>query len=260
MKKYILSLVMFSFLFSFSTTFASVNRNLTIGSTGDDVKELQTKLSINPTGYFGSLTKKAVIKWQVQNNLPSTGYFGKVSRGVWNKLNGNVSCNVKSSYDTLIPSCTCPTGYKYKLFAILDNGSNKYGCVIDNTKNQENTQQVTYSLITPNGGEIIQAGSVYEIKWNPTLLGNVDNVSLSLEDDSIKCQPMSMGCWSSFGIDSVKNTGSYMWDTSKKLFGDAGPNTIEVTPKTTYRISVSANSINLESQNTFSISSNGSKG
>lgn len=68
-------------------------KNLKLSSKGKDVTELQ-KLLISqgiltgkPTGYFGTLTKKALITWQKLNSIPSTGYFGPLSRAVMNKAN-----------------------------------------------------------------------------------------------------------------------------------------------------------------------------
>jgi hypothetical protein len=62
-------------------------RNLRFGSTGDDVMELKKLLMAQgdliiavPTKYFGRLTQKALMKWQKRKNLPSTGYFGPMSR------------------------------------------------------------------------------------------------------------------------------------------------------------------------------------
>src|SRR5690606_2080873 len=61
--------------------------DLTVGSTGDDVTALQTMLIASgdleilvPTGYFGELTKAALIKWQARNGVPATGYFGPLTR------------------------------------------------------------------------------------------------------------------------------------------------------------------------------------
>jgi peptidoglycan hydrolase-like protein with peptidoglycan-binding domain len=68
---------------------AAFTRDLTIGSTGADVTELQTILEQGnyltipagtSKGYFGALTKDAVMKWQAAVGLPSTGYFGPMSR------------------------------------------------------------------------------------------------------------------------------------------------------------------------------------
>ena len=64
--------------------------NLTTGSTGVEVSALQQILVaegylVMPAGvsygYFGPLTKAAVAKWQVANNVsPTLGYFGPISR------------------------------------------------------------------------------------------------------------------------------------------------------------------------------------
>jgi hypothetical protein len=67
-------------------------RNLTIGSTGNDVWAIQVYLItnnvlsstgpaggklINPTSYFGSLTKNALAEYQAQANIfPASGFLG----------------------------------------------------------------------------------------------------------------------------------------------------------------------------------------
>lgn len=68
-------------------------KNLKLASKGRDVTELQ-KILISenilrgkPTGYFGILTKKALITWQKLNGIPAIGYFGPVSRLLINKGN-----------------------------------------------------------------------------------------------------------------------------------------------------------------------------
>lgn len=73
-----------------STTF-KFSKNLSTNSKNTDVKELQKILIANgflkteATGYFGKLTKEALIKWQRKNNLPATGYFGEMTRNLINK-------------------------------------------------------------------------------------------------------------------------------------------------------------------------------
>lgn len=69
---------------------AAFTRDLTLGSTGADVIELQTILETNgyltipagtSKGYFGMLTKTAVMKWQAAVGIsPAAGYFGPISR------------------------------------------------------------------------------------------------------------------------------------------------------------------------------------
>lgn len=68
---------------------ATFFRSLSIGTRGADVTELQTVLEkkgflIIPRGvskgYFGTLTRAAVAKYQVSVELPSTGIFDSVTR------------------------------------------------------------------------------------------------------------------------------------------------------------------------------------
>ena len=66
------------------------NQNMTVGPTGQGVVVLQglmTELGyLNvpsgiPFGYFGSLTKAAVAKYQASNNVyPAIGFFGPVTK------------------------------------------------------------------------------------------------------------------------------------------------------------------------------------
>jgi hypothetical protein len=66
-------------------------KNLTIGSAGADVTALQNLLIADgylasaPTGYFGALTKAAVIKFQAAHTIsPQSGYIGPLTRGALN--------------------------------------------------------------------------------------------------------------------------------------------------------------------------------
>ncbi len=67
-----------------ASTSASFTKDLTVGSKGDEVSALQKKLGVSVTGYFGALTKAAVVAFQKENGLPSTGYVGALTRA---KLN-----------------------------------------------------------------------------------------------------------------------------------------------------------------------------
>lgn len=64
------------------------NNDLEMGDRGTEVVLLQSKLIAGgyldlatPTDYFGPLTKRALVAYQVDNNLsPATGYFGAETR------------------------------------------------------------------------------------------------------------------------------------------------------------------------------------
>ena len=60
--------------------------NLGVGSRGTAVTDIQKFLNTNgyltntPTGYFGSATRAAVIKFQSENGINTTGYVGQLTR------------------------------------------------------------------------------------------------------------------------------------------------------------------------------------
>ena len=55
---------------------------LKIGSVGEEVKKLQTKLGLKPDGSFGPVTEAKVKVWQAQNNLSADGIVGDISWGI----------------------------------------------------------------------------------------------------------------------------------------------------------------------------------
>lgn len=102
-KKYMISGLGFVFAFALvvaatgvhtaSASASSVILNgpdMTVGSTGSSVSELQGILSELgylqvpvgiPFGYFGSLTQSAVARYQAANGVtPTAGYYGPVTR------------------------------------------------------------------------------------------------------------------------------------------------------------------------------------
>jgi putative chitinase len=56
---------------------------LKIGSKGEDVKKLQSKLGLGADGVFGPGTESAVKKWQSSNGLTADGIVGE---GTWGKM------------------------------------------------------------------------------------------------------------------------------------------------------------------------------
>lgn len=96
------------------------NTNLTVGSTGTDVKNLQkvlnmsadTKVAVSGAGSpgmetstFGPATKAAVIKFQTKYGIsPAAGYVGAITRAKLNSMGGSVSTTPTT------PGTTLPTG------------------------------------------------------------------------------------------------------------------------------------------------------
>ncbi len=68
------------------------DQDLWFGTSGNDVRELQVRLKAEgfftfetATGYFGPITKEAVIAYQKAQGLPQTGYVGPLTRGKLNQ-------------------------------------------------------------------------------------------------------------------------------------------------------------------------------
>ena len=59
---------------------------LKIGSKGEDVKKLQSKLGLGADGIFGKDTEEAIKSFQLKNELTPDGLVGE---GTWNKLFGS---------------------------------------------------------------------------------------------------------------------------------------------------------------------------
>lgn len=82
------------------TTSFQFTRNLTVGSTGNDVKELQKFLNSkgfvvsvsgagsvgNESTYFGYNTKAALVKFQAANGISATGFFGPITMAKVNSM------------------------------------------------------------------------------------------------------------------------------------------------------------------------------
>jgi len=107
---------------SFAMTIGSANaaasyvfsNYLSVGSTGPDVVALQSWLVSQgfltmpagvSEGYFGSLTKAAVVAYQASVGLPSTGYVGPLTVA---KLNAGTTGSMTTSTGT---TWSCPTGW-----------------------------------------------------------------------------------------------------------------------------------------------------
>ncbi|MEN9621680.1 MAG: trimeric autotransporter adhesin [Candidatus Parcubacteria bacterium] len=72
-----------------STASTSFSKDLTVGSSGSEVSALQAAIGVTPaTGYFGSVTKSAVMKFQASKGISATGFVGPLTRAA---LNGSGS-------------------------------------------------------------------------------------------------------------------------------------------------------------------------
>ncbi len=88
---------------SAQTTFAYSNVTLKNGMRSDDVYTLQEDLnklglmSVKPTGYYGSITKAAVLEMQKKYGLLTDGIAGKQTLGKLDSLMGRNAAETKAS-------------------------------------------------------------------------------------------------------------------------------------------------------------------
>ncbi len=88
-------------------TSMETSANLMMSSRGSKVVDLQTFLESKgyltlpegvAKGYFGNLTKMALMKYQAEVGLPSTGFFGPLTRAKWMSMgNGGMMTNNNGS-------------------------------------------------------------------------------------------------------------------------------------------------------------------
>lgn len=87
-----------------ATPAVSFTRDLTVGSSGADVTALQTAIGVSPaTGYFGSITKAAVVAYQKAHGISATGYVGPLTKA---SLNGSAAMTSPSTTTTTTVSTT----------------------------------------------------------------------------------------------------------------------------------------------------------
>lgn len=88
-----------------------INPGLTLGSSGEEVKILQAALSVDKniypsgivSGYFGSLTKQAVVNFQKKYQIPESG---KIDEATAKKFNEIYGVKNKEYYLNLYPTQT----------------------------------------------------------------------------------------------------------------------------------------------------------
>jgi putative chitinase len=80
---------------------------LKVGSKGEDVKKLQSKLGLGADGIFGKGTEEAVKAFQLKNGLSPDGLVGE---GTWNKLFGSQQLITEPSVPVVAPAPVASVG------------------------------------------------------------------------------------------------------------------------------------------------------
>lgn len=153
-KKVFVSFLTFLLLLvlSFQASFAYSGITLKLGMKSDAVSKLQKDLkalglmSVSPTGYFGTITKSAVIKFQKKYGLAPDGDAGTQTLGKIDKLLGRTTTASRGNVSRENP-VTVTAVNKQWIPGIpqtpYDKGPGMYeGVVLHYTANPEDTAQI----------------------------------------------------------------------------------------------------------------------
>lgn len=171
MKNYTLAVIAGLLMLSPVVASASFDTSLKYGARGQTVIELQDLLasedclSVNSTGYFGLLTLKAVKCFQTKYNLPSTGFFGVMSRAKANEIVANMtaSSDVAAQAETNATTSNQSSATKPKIFT-LPNGTviDSQGNIISTPPTNTNTTPTSNppsSVVSPTLAEALKITS-----------------------------------------------------------------------------------------------------
>ncbi len=173
-------------------------KNLTIGSSGTDVVNLQKVLEKEgylalpagvQKGYFGNVTKEALRKFQKANNITSTGIFGPRTRSFYNS---QVNAQVKSEMNTqaLIVSPTIESSQSSQ----SNNQNIKSSSTI--TANQVPSLEDNSSSPLPRGKEVVTGGA------------SIDTAKAPSPHAVAACDPLDEGGVCTFTSDIIMVTGT----------------------------------------------------
>lgn len=148
---------------------------ISLGSKGDEVKELQTALnsngySLDVDGIFGSKTQAAVRDYQTKNNLQVDGIVGK---NTWASLSGGTSApttpnatgtSTNTTTPPAVPEATKPAGNPAPTFDPF---------TYDSYKESETVSQAKAAL----DAQLAQKPGAYQSEWTQMLKDTLDKIN-----------------------------------------------------------------------------------
>src|SRR3989344_4421345 len=214
----------------------SLARSLSLGTRGDDVRELQKFLIAakllagdSATGYFGPLTEAAVQRFQTLQKLVSSGNPATTGFGfVGPKTRGAIlkSC---AKFDEQRTSNTCPNPQSVPLSSECVGSWEKgfdasgcftgYQCILPSLPNEtpltmQPTQRVSSITITePAFGGIVTGGNTLNVVWKSEV-SPVAYVPLTLLD----IEGQKVGTIAQ----NLSSSGAYVWSVPSGGGGCAG--------------------------------------
>lgn len=196
MKKTIIMLVILFGAFSHADAAGLKANTLRVGSTGETVKVIQQKLldlgysTSKVDGKYGRKTAAAVAKFQAERSLKADGLAGEKTLALIMKTESIESGSSGSFIKTTTTLPGVPT------VPIAEPGSE----IAWRTLCRDGKSHI--QVLSPNGGEIYQAGQEVVVRWKScNLQGNIGEINLV---------PLDMRYGHGMTYDKqIPNTGSY---------------------------------------------------
>ena len=239
MKKTLLAIGVASLAFAAIASAATFSANLTVGSTGTDVVNLQNALvaggfsipSISSgaatPGYFGSQTKSAVMAYQTARGIPNTGFVGPLTRAALNAGPASVGAACPAGFTCTannVVTPVCPVGFT----CTANNGTTLPGTTVGiTTPGIPGT--LSASLWSTPSGVNVYKGQAYDVAGYKLQAGASDMAVSSLTLD------FSDRLWLYANTITVKDeTGAVIGTVS----GLNASNFVELTVGSDYRVSI----------------------
>lgn len=160
----VLALLLTSVL-SAQTTFAYSNVTLKHGMRGDDVYTLQQDLNelgfmtVEPTGYYGPITKAAVLEMQKQYGLLKDGIAGKQTLGKLDSLMGRNAVKAEADDEAAATALATETTAASETVTITTDGS---AVEINTATEAGNTAETTTDTIEKTAAAVEAKGDKAE--------------------------------------------------------------------------------------------------
>jgi peptidoglycan hydrolase-like protein with peptidoglycan-binding domain len=224
------TLILAAFVVTTATADAAITSTLKKGSRGSQVTELQTALGVTPvTGYFGNITKAAVMAFQTSKGLKPDGVFGAKSRGA---LGGAAVVPGTPA----VPGTPLPTPVSGAVTVSLASDSPNAGTLlIDNTTGvMQNAAPIAKFVFSNGTGVAVNVNTVKLTRTGIAADGDINNLYLYeganklAELSSVSTKVFSFN--SSGGLFSIPaNSSKAIWVGVSMAVATSGPNSVGFT-------------------------------
>ena len=166
-------------------TYETINTQLDEGEKNQDVTRLQTFIRDNPsiypeglvTGYYGSLTKRAVIRFQSQYGIAQVGRVGPATRDKMNDLINGGGWTVQDMAGPFISNMTYGVSSNSLTFTFNTSEPTTAKVVYHTNRLMFNEGDMNSNGFGPIGGFVVSSGSGQSFSHSIMLPNLVNNTN-----------------------------------------------------------------------------------